>query len=157
MRLKDFFLNCLNRRSFQFLSIVSFLQILILFFILSICIIKHIDSYAFLTVLMLFGMLILPTFGLVNLLSIITIYIKLLVREHKNPEYRIKNKFLTQNPIYRLFAFLFYIFAIVWITFLLINAIQILLIHWKTIFDYSFLAYPFLIYTLIHIFIILII
>ena len=101
----------------------------------------------------IFTLIILPTLGLITNLSIIIIYFKLLIRENLHPEYRLENKFLVQNQFYALFAFVFYIFAIV----ILANLLYIAGINleiYKEIFTYPIYFYLFLIYTLIHIFIV---
>ena len=154
MKLKDFFLNCLSRRSFQFLSYIGIVLSFAIICILLFCICKNVDGYAFLTCIFMFILLILPTLGLVTISSIIAIYFKLLIKEHRNPKYRIKNKFLTQNQIYGFFAFLFYIFAIVSIIFLLYFASTAFDIYKEEAFHAPIYLYPFIIYTLIHIFII---
>ena len=158
MKLKDFFLNCLNRRSFQFLSFVGLSIILLpitiwLFYYRIIYTGNNIDIDKE-PEFFIFTLLILPTFGLVTLLSIIAIYLKLLLREHKIPEYRIKNKFLTHNQIYGFFSFLFYIFAFISIIFLLYFASAALDIYKEEGFWTPIYIYPFLIYILIHIFIV---
>ena len=157
MKLNEFFINCLNRRSFQLLSFTGcFLLLCLLFFILF-CILNMIDSYDFLAALFIFLLFILPTFGLISMLSIIAIYLKLLFREYRNPDYRIKNKFLTQNPIYGIFAFIFYIFAVISFIFCLYLEILILTNElsatWlKEMITWQIYLYPFLIYTLILVF-----
>lgn len=151
MKLKDFFINCLNRRSFQFLGLVG---IIILSLPILIALFYHGTTDYLIFVLM---PMILPTCGRITILSIILIYFKLLIREHSNPEYRIKNHFLTRNPVYAIFSFGFYIFAILSISFLLFEINNINLDFYKEVFKYPIYFYPFLIYTLIHCFIIFII
>lgn len=130
MKLKNFFLNCLNRRSFQFLNFfgicIIFLPIIIWIFYSKLIYTGSNIFYDKEPAFFMLILIVLPTFGLVTLLSIVAIYLKLLMREHKNPEYRIKNKFLTTNPIYGFFAFIFYIFAVVSITYLLYIAIIVI-------------------------------
>ncbi len=157
MKLRDFFLNCLNRRSFQFLSYIGLLLLLLpitiwLFYSQFIYTGNniYIDKEP---LFFIFTLIILPTLGLITNLSIIIIYFKLLIRENLHPEYRLENKFLVQNQFYALFAFVFYIFAIV----ILANLLYIAGINleiYKEIFTYPIYFYLFLIYTLIHIFIV---
>lgn len=158
MKLRIFFLNCLNRRSFQFLNYVGIVFILILLFIAVFCIIKNITAYGFWVFWLYFFSIIFPTLVLVSILSILIIYIKLLINEYKNPEYRIKNRFLTQNPVYGFFAVIFYIFALITLGLLLyleglIFTLNLDIIQ-KEIITWPIFLYPFIIYTLIHIFMI---
>ncbi len=158
MKLKNFFLNCLNRRSFQFLNFVglSIISLPITFWLFYSKLIYTGDNIyidiepAFFMIILL----LLPTLGLLTNLSVIAIYLKLLHREYTNPEYRLKNKFLTQNPIYGFLAFIFYIFAIVSIASLLYLASANLEIYTENVFHAPIYLYPFIIYTLIHILII---
>ena len=153
MKLNEFFINCLNRRSFQLLSFTGcFLLLCLLFFILF-CILNMIDSYDFLAALFIFLLFILPTFGLISMLSIIAIYLKLLFREYRNPDYRIKNKFLTQNPIYGVFAFLCYFLGFFSVAGLIYLAYEILKAQKENVFFSHICIYPFLIYTLILVFV----
>ena len=119
MKLKNFILNCLNRRSFQFLSVIGLITFCIPFLIAF--------FYYGTSDYLIFVLLptILPTLGLVTILTVISIYIKLLFREHSKPKYRIKKPLLTPNLIYALFAFGFYIFAFVSITLLLYANVKI--------------------------------
>ena len=156
MKLKNFFINCLNRKSFQFLNCVGIFFIFILFSILTICIVKNVNAYDLWALLLYCFDFILPTLTFVTILSIIIIYIKLLIREHKNSEYRIKNKFLTQNPIYGLFAFCFYILAILFmIALLYLISVNVTIYHDPIFLNrISLYKYPFIIYILILVFII---
>ena len=158
MKLKDFFLNCLNRRSFQFLNGIGICFILLLLLFVSLCITKNITVDVFFVFLLSFFYIILPTLGFISILSILIIYIKLLILERKNPEYRLKNKLLTKNPIYGFFAFIFYIFAFSILGFLLYLEIFIFTQNADTIqigiITHPIFLYPFIIYTLIHILII---
>ena len=160
MKLKNFFINCLNRKSFQFLYCVGiFLFVIPVVYWRIACIsdyIANVFAGGFLVVLFSSITLFLPSFGLITLLSILIIYFKLLYKEHKNSEYRIKNKFLTQNPIYGLFAFCFYIFAILCILALLYLISVNLTTYRDPIFlnTISLYKYPFIIYIVILAFII---
>ena len=157
MKLNEFFINCLNRRSFQLLSFIGGLLLLCLLSLILFCILDEVETYTFLTNLFIFLAYIFPTFGLISILSIIAIYLKLLFREYRNSDYRIKNKFLTQNPIYGIFAFIFYIFAVISFIFCLYLEILILTNElsatWlKEMITWQIYLYPFLIYTLILVF-----
>lgn len=124
MKLKDFFLNCLNRRSFQFMPGVGiFIFLLILFFVLC-CLFNNsnIGSY-YLALTLLSFLTLLPIVGSVFSLTVIIIYIKLVIREFNHNEYRLTHNALTLNPIYGSLLFAFYILAILSMVF--ISAITI--------------------------------
>lgn len=159
MKLKVFFINCLNRRSFQFMSFWGLFWCLFLLLAILFCIFRNITTYNFFIFLIYFFSMIFPTFGLVSILSILSIYTKLLIHEFYNNDYRIKNKFLIKNPIYGFFAFIFYTFAIINLLLLLYLEGHILIsgagIHLtKEIITSPIFIYPFILYTLIHIIIV---
>ena len=153
MKLNEFFINCLNRRSFQLLSFIGGLLLLCLLSLILFCILDEVETYTFLTNLFIFLAYIFPTFGLISILSIIAIYLKLLFREYRNPDYRIKNKFLTQNPIYGVFAFLCYFLGFFSVAGLIYLAYEILKAQKENVFFSHICIYPFLIYTLILVFV----
>ena len=154
MKLNEFFINCLNRRSFQLLSFIGGLLLLCLLSLILFCILDEVETYTFLTNLFIFLAYIFPTFGLISMLSIIAIYLKLLFREYRNPDYRIENKFLTQNPIYGVFAFLCYFLGFFSVAGLIYLAYEILKAQKENVFFSHICIYPFLIYTLILVFLI---
>ncbi len=148
------FYNSINRYSFHLISLIG----MIMFFLPIICWKIYVGflyngDNIFLDVepsLAEFITFIFPTYGVVTTLAVLIIYRKLLLKEKTLADYRIKNKFLSQNILYGLIAFVFYIFAILIFGCTLFLGIQLLFLSGSIYYLLPLShAIPFIIYTTI--------
>ena len=148
------FYNSINRYSFLLISLIGMIMFFLPIIYLKLALmnesIANVLGGGFLTVLTVFCSHILPTYGVVTTVAVLIIYRKLLLKEKTLADYRIKNKFLSQNILYGLIAFVFYIFAILIFGCTLFFGIQLLFLSGSIYYLLPLShAIPFIIYTTI--------